>query len=108
MAEDITIEDLVELSERAGQGDLAVAMRDIHEAVEENWPDDAAVSEATEQVVLPFHDEDREAAFTLGITYGAWLEQEFPEDEKDDGDDEATEASATVEQSQEQSVTVEA
>lgn len=103
MASDLDIEDLVELSEAAGQGDLAVAMRDIYEAVEDNYPDEEAVSEATEQVTLPFHEEDREAAFTLGLTFGVILEQDFPED-ADDADGEATEASATVEQSQEQRV----
>jgi hypothetical protein len=107
MASDVDIEEFADLCEQAGQGDLAVAVRDIYEAVEDNYPDEEAVSEATEQVTLPFHDENREAAFTLGLTFGVILEQDFPED-GDDAEDAAVETEATVEaeQSQETSVTI--
>jgi len=101
--DDITVDDLTELAQAADQNDLAVAMRDVHQAVDENWPDDDAVSEATEDVVLPFHEEDRELAFTLGLTFGAWLEDQYPEDGLEETEDTVE---STVEQSQ--SVTVEA
>jgi glutamate synthase domain-containing protein 1 len=80
MADDIGIEDLMELATSAEQNDVAIAMRDVYEAVEENYPDDEAVDEAVEDVTLPFNDAERELVFTLGMTFGAFLEQEFPDD----------------------------
>lgn len=82
--DDVSIEGLVQSCEQAGYGDIAVAMRDIEEAVGENHPDQDAVDEAIDSVVLPFHDEDYASAFTLGITFGAWLEQEYPDSEIED------------------------
>jgi hypothetical protein len=85
---DIGIDAFVDGAREAGQNDLAVAMRDIHEAIESSWPDEADVDGAMDDVVLPFHDDEREAAFALGLTFGAWLEDEYPDDELDGADDE--------------------
>lgn len=81
---DISVDELVELADQAGHGDIAVAMRDIEGAVAEHYPDEDAVDEAMEGVVLPFHDDSRELAFTLGVTFGAFLQEEYPDDPDDE------------------------
>lgn len=87
---DIDVNMLVGAAEEADQNDLAVAMRDIEAAVAENWPDDEAVDAAMDEVTLPFHDVERELAFTLGVTFGAWLEEEYPETEAEQTEDAQT------------------
>lgn len=103
---DQTIEELVELLEQ-GPTDLAVAAEAIHEATVEA-DEDADPDDVAEQVALPFYEEDREMAFTIGLTVGALLEAR--EYVGDDDEDEQTETAQTVESSveQSQSVTVEA
>lgn len=98
---DETVAELADLL-RGEQSDIAVAIDAILEATQE--ADDAAdPDEVAENVTLPFYEEDREVAFTVGLTVGALLEaREYVEDDED----EQTETGATVEQSQEQSVTV--
>jgi len=98
---DETIGQLVDLL-REEKGDLAVATETILEATQE--ADDAAdADEVVENVTLPFYEEDREMAFTIGLTVGALLEaREYVEDDED----EQTEESATVESNVEQSQSV--
>lgn len=99
---DETVAELADLL-RGEQSDIAVAIDTILEATQE--ADDAAdPDDVAENVTLPFYEEDREVAFTVGLTVGALLEaREYVEDEQ-------TEASQTVESNveQSQSVTVEA
>lgn len=97
---DQTIEELVELLEQ-GPTDIAVATEAIHEATVEA-DDDADPDDVAENVALPFYEEDREMAFTIGLTVGALLEAR--EYVGDDDEDEQTETAVTAEQSQSVSV----
>jgi len=80
---DVGISELTDLAEETEQPDVAVAMRDIEATVAEEWPNGDAVGEQMEDVTLPFHDQDRELAFTLGLMFGTLMEQEYPEDEEE-------------------------
>lgn len=74
------VEELADLL-REEQADLAVAIDNLLEATRE--ADDAAdPDEVAEDITLPFYEEEREMAFTIGLTVGALLEtREYVEDE---------------------------
>lgn len=98
---DETVEQLADLL-REDQSDLAVAIDTILEATQEA-DDEADPDDVAEDVTLPFYEDDREVAFTIGLTTGALLEaREYVEDDED----EQTETGQTVESSVEQSQSV--
>lgn len=86
---DTDIEVLVAGARESGHKDLAAAMEMMRDTFEEEWPDAAATDEAAQDLDLPFYEQDREVAFTLGFAFGAAIEQAFPEDgyETDDSDE---------------------
>jgi hypothetical protein len=100
---DETVEQLADLL-REEQSDLAVAIDTILEATQEA-DDDADPDDVAENVTLPFYEDDREIAFTIGLTTGALLEaREYVEDDDEDAQTETVAVGAE----QSQSVTVEA
>jgi len=100
---DETVEQLADLL-REDQSDIAIdtILEATQEADDEADPDDVAAD-----VTLPFYEDDREVAFTIGLTIGALLEaREYVEDDEDQQTETAQTVESSVEQSQ--SVTVEA
>lgn len=89
-----SVEEVDEMAEeladllREEQPDLAVAIDNLleatHEADEDADPDDVA-----ESITLPFYEEDREMAFTIGLTVGALLEtREYIEEDDEEEEEE--------------------
>lgn len=99
---DETVQQLADLL-REDQSDLAVAIDTILEATQEA-DDEADPDDVAEDVTLPFYEDDREVAFTIGLTTGALLEAREYVEGGDEG--EQTETEQTVESSVEQSQSV--
>ena len=70
------IDEIIDLAEQTEQHDLAVAMELIEENVDEG-DDDIDLSHLT----LPFHEQERELAFAIGVNFGAALWEQYNEGE---------------------------
>jgi len=75
--EDVGLDDVARLARLNGQGDIAAAIEAVEEA---NSKQIEGMDD--EDIDLPFYEEDREMAFTLGLTAGAVLEAEAREAEE--------------------------
>jgi len=73
------IAEIIDLAESTEQNDLAVAMELIDENIDEA-DDEIDMSHLT----LPFHDQDRELAFAIGVNFGAALWEEYNDVEEDE------------------------
>lgn len=73
------LDNIIELAHKTEQHDVALSMARIVDTIEEG-DDDSEIAESMEELELPFYQEERELAFSIGTYFGAALQEEYGEE----------------------------